>query len=223
MVRTLSSIIFQHTAPNYQNTSLSFSLPLNQVADSIQTLPTQTRPRHHRWAHVWDELIWWAHECAHPSETCQVLLWMSNEKNTTYRQVYSSSFCWGPFFKVKNFFSKPEPNQLMSSYHCLLVFAARQQMCLKTILFKGQEKQTNYPSCYHLGTNHLDVWLVCNVCFFVSSVKKMTSDLQNSLVSTLSLAAMSLSCMERQECTGLYMILSSVYYAKNVTDKMIYL
>lgn len=45
LTRAVSSIILQHTAPNYQ-------VRVNQVADSTQTPPTQTRPHHHRWAHM---------------------------------------------------------------------------------------------------------------------------------------------------------------------------
>lgn len=50
------------------------------------------------------------------------------------------------------------------------------------------------PSChYSLCTNHhLDVWRLCNVHFFDSSVTETPSDPQISMVSTLSLAAMTL-------------------------------
>lgn len=120
------------------------------------------------------------------------------------------SSCWGPFFKAKSFFlvkgAKPEPNQLTSSYRCSLVL----QLCSNSEMnwirsySKARKNKPHHPKLSLSPAQiHLDVWRVCNVYFFDSSLKKMTSDLQKSMAPTLWLAGMSLSCMERQEHAGL--------------------
>lgn len=193
-------------------TSVSSFIPLNQGADSIQTLPTQTRPHHHRWAHMSEMSSSGVHVNMHihhkPARPhCGWVMRRTPPPDTST----PPSSCWGPFFKAKSFFflvkgAKPEPNQLTSGYRCSLVL----RLCSNyetDWICSYSKAEKNKPHHAKLSLSpaqiHLDVWRVCNVCFFDSSLKKMTSDLQKSMAPTLWLAAMSLSCMERQEHAGL--------------------
>lgn len=175
--------------------------------------PTSPASTSERGPHVWDDLI------QHHKPDSLYCGWVIRR---TLPTVQTSLLLLPTPPYAKGYFSKltvdprPKTPNINLTLFLDMQLCCNSKMSWKQSYSKARKNNLHDPSChYHLCTNNqVHVWHLCNVCFFDSSVKKMTSGLQNEMVSTLSLAAMSPYCMERQECTGLLSVYCLALYAQ---------